>query len=198
MDIVLRESKRLNDTIRNFLTYARPQRGGRRAARPRPRSSPTPPCCCGNSGDVQAGTTRSRRTSPPSPCGSRPTKGRSGRSCGTWRPTACARCRRAAAFAWPSGPAATPAPAGGPGARPALAERVHRGAGRRRRHRARGPRRHLPAVPRHVRARQRPRPRHRPPHRVRLRRGDPGRRRRSGRGRRSRCGWERRRGSAAD
>ena len=28
MDIVLRESERLNDTIRSFLAYARPQRLG--------------------------------------------------------------------------------------------------------------------------------------------------------------------------
>ena len=37
MDIVLRESERLNTTIRSFLAYARPQRFADRAVRPAPR-----------------------------------------------------------------------------------------------------------------------------------------------------------------
>ena len=46
MDIVLRESERLNDTIRSFLAYARPQRFARRAARRPARSCRTRRCCC--------------------------------------------------------------------------------------------------------------------------------------------------------
>ena len=46
MDIVLRESERLNETIRSFLAYARPQRLGDDARRRARRSSPTPRGCC--------------------------------------------------------------------------------------------------------------------------------------------------------
>ena len=46
MDIVLRESKRLNDTIRSFLAYARPQRSGGRAARPGQGRVRHRHCCC--------------------------------------------------------------------------------------------------------------------------------------------------------
>ena len=44
MDIVLRESDRLNETIRSFLAYARPQRSARRDSMCG-RSSPTPRGC---------------------------------------------------------------------------------------------------------------------------------------------------------
>ena len=44
MDIVLRESERLNTTIQSFLAYARPQRFSVDAVRSAARRSTTPPC----------------------------------------------------------------------------------------------------------------------------------------------------------
>ena len=46
MDIVLRESDRLNETIRSFLAYARPQRLSTTRGWTCGRSSPTPRRCC--------------------------------------------------------------------------------------------------------------------------------------------------------
>ena len=88
MDIVLRESDRLNDTIRSFLAYARPQRlaatrvdvrqvmhrHGAAAART------TPSCSDAHAIDVDVPADRG--------AGTTPTRTRSGRSSGTWRPTA--------------------------------------------------------------------------------------------------------------
>jgi two-component system sensor histidine kinase PilS (NtrC family) len=85
MDIVLRESERLNDTIRSFLAYARPQ--------------------C-------ATTTGSRRPWSPTSSGTRLTRTRSGRSSGTWRPTGSAPCRRGARCASPRGSSRPPAAGG--------------------------------------------------------------------------------------
>ena len=47
MDIVLRESERLNDTIRSFLAYARPQRVSAGATRRAEGAFRTPRSCCG-------------------------------------------------------------------------------------------------------------------------------------------------------
>ena len=92
MDIVLRESERLNTTIRSFLAYARPQRFAiarfdlRRVAQ-RHRAA------------AAQQRRRARRAHaidvdvPADPSsGSRPTRTRSSRSSGTWPPTACGRC----------------------------------------------------------------------------------------------------------
>ena len=87
MDIVLRESDRLNATISSFLAYARPEprrrdphrrppagAGHRRAAAQQPRDLRTP--------RHRRRRCRTRR------CGSTPTRISCGRSSGTWRPTA--------------------------------------------------------------------------------------------------------------
>ena len=96
MDIVLRESNRLNDTIRSFLDLRAPAAGGGGAARSRQDrrrhrdAAPATAATC-------RPATPSTWTCRPARCGSRPTKDTCGRFCGTWRPTACGRCRRAAA-----------------------------------------------------------------------------------------------------
>ena len=96
MDIVMRESERLNTTIRSFLAYARPQRfaiarfdlrralqrHGTAAAQQRRRA--------------RAAHDRGRRAAG-AESGTRPTRGRSSRSSGTSPPMACARCPMAAA-----------------------------------------------------------------------------------------------------
>ena len=95
MDIVLRESDRLNDTIRSFLAYARPQRFqlqrldlGRLVndtatlAQKQPRARRA-------AHDRRAGARIPRSSS-------RQTRDRCGRSCGISRPTACGRCPAAA------------------------------------------------------------------------------------------------------
>src|SRR5215470_193387 len=89
MDIVLRESERLNTTIGSFLAYARPQRFAiERFDVRRPVNDAA--LLLRNSAEVHDGTSSTstcRRVS----CGTRPTKDRSNRSSGTLRPTACAR-----------------------------------------------------------------------------------------------------------
>ena len=149
MDIVLRESERLNDTIRSFLAYARPQRVRRRARRPAPGRVRHGACCCATAPTSGDGPRDRRRTSPVRPSGSRPTRARSGRSSGTSRPTACGRCRTAAACA----SASVSTPPDGDAAAPDGRRCAARGAGRRGRHPGRRAGRHLPAVPRHLRAR---------------------------------------------
>ena len=95
MDIVLRESERLNDTIRSFLAYARPQRFQiarldiRRVLR-------DTALLLRNSAEVG----RSTSSTSMCPAGSsftRPTRTKFVRSCGTSPPTACVRCVRGAA-----------------------------------------------------------------------------------------------------
>ncbi len=94
MDIVLRESDRLNDTIRSFLAYARPQRNAltRLDVRQVVTDAGT---LLQNSAELLE-SHRCGATCRRSRCGARPTKRRSGRSSGTWRRTACARCPTAA------------------------------------------------------------------------------------------------------
>ena len=96
MDIVLRESERLNDTIRVVpgLRAAAAVAVARLDVGKVVQDTAT---LLRNSAEVRRATTSSTSTCPPSPCGSRPTRTRSGRSSGIWRPTGCARCRRAAA-----------------------------------------------------------------------------------------------------
>ena len=95
MDIVLRESDRLNDTIRSFLAYARPQRNA--SSRLDVRQVVTD---AGDAAAEQPGAARdahrSAATCRPSRCGASPTRRRFGRSSGTWRPTVCARWPTAA------------------------------------------------------------------------------------------------------
>ena len=98
MDIVLRESERLNTTIRSFLAYARPQRFQIARFDVRRALNDTA-LLLRNSAEVQRRPRRSTSTCRPPSSGTRPTKARSSRSSGTWRPTACARCRTAAACA---------------------------------------------------------------------------------------------------
>ena len=163
MDIVLRESERLNDTIRSFLAYARPQRfavarldvrqvvAGRRA-----------PAAQQRRGARHAHASTS--TCPPSRSGTRPTRTRSVRSSGTWRPTGCARWRG--------------------GGRLLLSVSEQRDAAGRPKScspsRTRGAasppraRRDLPAVPQLVREGHRARPGDRASHRHRLQRHHPG------------------------
>ena len=137
MDIVLRESERLNTTIRSFLAYARPQRFADRALRRPPRAERHGAAAAQQRRGRRGARDRRRRAGRPS-CGTRPTKGRSSRSSGTWPPTACARCPTAAGCG--SAGASTPNPDGV----------GHHRAGRRHRHPARGARRPVPAVSRHA------------------------------------------------
>ena len=160
MDIVLRESERLNTTIRSFLAYARPQRFAIARFDLRRALNDTA-LLLRNSAEVARAAHHRRRSARPTSCGTRPTKGRSSRSSGTSRPTACAPCRTAAGCG--CRPRSTPS-----------RRRGHHGAGRRHRHSARGARRAVPAVPRQLRQGQRPRPGDRPPHRDRLPRRDSG------------------------
>ena len=95
MDIVLRESERLNTTIRSFLAYARPQRFADRALRRAPRAERRRAAAAQQRRGARRPRHRRRRAGDAS-CGTRPTKGRSSRSSGTSRPTACARCPTAA------------------------------------------------------------------------------------------------------
>ena len=92
LDIVLRESARLNQTISHFLAYARPaalQRGPRRRAAGRPRHRDA----AAQQRRPDEPVTSSTWTCRPIPSGARPTKARCRRSSGTWPPTACAPCR---------------------------------------------------------------------------------------------------------
>ncbi len=93
MDIVLRESDRLNETIRSFLAYARPQRNA--SARLDVRQIVTDTATLLQNSPELLETHAIRWTCRPSRCGASPTKRRSGRSSGTSRPTGCARCPRA-------------------------------------------------------------------------------------------------------
>jgi two-component system sensor histidine kinase PilS (NtrC family) len=90
MDIVLRESERLNTTIRSFLAYARPQRFQIAAIRRAPRLERRA-LLLRNSAEVQD-SHEIVVDVPRASSGTRPTKGRSSRSSGTWRPTVSARC----------------------------------------------------------------------------------------------------------
>ena len=56
MDIVLRESERLNETIRSFLAYARPQRFPIARARRAPGAATTRRCCCATAPRCRTGT----------------------------------------------------------------------------------------------------------------------------------------------
>ena len=97
MDIVLRESERLNATIRSFLAYARPQRFEVQRLDLR-RVVQDTATLLRNSTEV--GERHIDHVElPPTKCVSRRTKITSGRSSGISRPTACARCPMAARFA---------------------------------------------------------------------------------------------------
>lgn len=106
MDIVLKESERLNDTIQSFLPMHGPTR--RRSAGlisagscwTRRSSCATAPTC--------ATDTRSTSTCLTSRCATRPTRTSSGRSCGISRPTGCARWPAGGASCWPCGSRWTP------------------------------------------------------------------------------------------
>ena len=91
MDIVLRESERLNndDPVVSRLRAAAAlrDRAVRRAARAERHGA-----AAAQQRRGAATATRSTSTCRTTSCGTRPTKGRSSRSSGTWRPTACARC----------------------------------------------------------------------------------------------------------
>ena len=96
MDIVMRESERLNTTIRSFLAYARPQKFAIARFDLRRAISDTvlllrnsPEVRAGHVIDVEAPRTR---------WSTRRTRGRSNRSSGIWRPTVCGRCPTAAIF----------------------------------------------------------------------------------------------------
>ena len=94
MDIVIRESERLNETIRSFLAYARPQRQSMRHMDVRQVITDTATLL-----QNSAERSESHRIAVDVPAErscSRQTKGRSGRSCGTWPPTGFERCRREA------------------------------------------------------------------------------------------------------
>ena len=158
MDIVLRESDRLNDTIRSFLAYARPQRNASTRFDVRqivtdaatllqnsPERLETHAVRC----DVPAaaGVVPGGRSADPAgrlePCDQWPAGD------GGWRHADACRARRRA--------------------RAGQAGHDHpRGDRRGHRHRAGGARRHPAAVSRRVRARHGPRPVHRSPHRQRL------------------------------
>jgi hypothetical protein len=100
MDIVLRESERLNthDPIVPRLcaaaTLSNPRFDVRRALN-------DTALLLRNSADVLDGARDCDRTSRRQSSGTTPTRDRSSRSSGTSRPTACARCQRAAGSAWP-------------------------------------------------------------------------------------------------
>ena len=173
MDIVLRESERLNDDD-PIVPRLRAAAAVRRSTRldVRPAAAATRRCCCATAPrcttahaiDVDVppsrGLVRGRRGPDPAdrlePGDQRPA--RDAATAAGSRLAARARARRRAASV------------------------VLAVAGRGRRHRRRGARRHLPAVPRRVRAGHRPRPGDRAPHRQRLRRRDPGRPRTPGAG----------------
>ena len=93
MDIVLRESERLNDTIRSFLAYARPQRFSIARLDVR-RVLNDAAVLLRNSSEVLDGHVIEVKRARPPRWRSRPTRTRSGRSSGISRPTACARCGR--------------------------------------------------------------------------------------------------------
>ena len=163
MDIVLRESERLNDTIQSFLAYARPQRVALTRLDIR-RVVQDTATLLRNSADVQRGSRRRRR----------PAR-RAGLVRGRREPDPPdplePRHQRAARHA-----VRRPAAAVGEDARRAAAEEelTHHDRGRGLRHSAGRSRQPLPAVPQLVRQGHRARPGHRPPDRDRLQRLDSG------------------------
>ena len=163
MDIVLRESERLNDTIKSFLAYARPQRFALARLDIRRVVQDTAHAAAQQRRRAR-GARHRRRTCRRTRSGSRRTRTRSGRSSGTSRPTGCARCRHGGRLLL----SAKSEHDGGQRRADASRSRTRAAAFRRR------ARRHLPAVPQLVREGHRPRPCHRPPHRHRLQRLDPG------------------------
>ena len=98
MDIVLRESDRLNTTIKSFLAYARPQRFSvtrfdlRRAAERRGAAAAQQLRSAGRPRHRSGRAVRTRS-------GTKPTKVRSSRSSGIWPPMGCAPCPTAAVCA---------------------------------------------------------------------------------------------------
>ena len=89
MDIVLRESERLNDTIRSFLAYARPQRFSIARLDVR-RLLNDAALLLRNSAEVHEGHIIDVQV-PVLRCYLTPTRTRCDRLSGTWRPTACGR-----------------------------------------------------------------------------------------------------------
>ena len=94
MDIVLKESDRLNQTIKSFLAYARPQRAPVDSARSpdaghrdRDAAAQRPGC--------RRAARRGASRCPTAKCRSKATRARSARFSGTSPPTACGRCPRA-------------------------------------------------------------------------------------------------------
>ena len=161
MDIVLRESERLNTTIRSFLAYARPQRFADRALRRPPRAE--------------------RHGAPPA----QQRRGARGprRSTSTCRPSELwyeADEGQIKQIVWNLATNGLRAmPDGGRlrlvgAVRAVVGRRRHHRAGRGDRHPGRRARRSVPALPRQLRQGQRPRPGHRSPHRDRLQRRDSG------------------------
>ena len=100
MDIVLRESERLNTTIRSFLAYARPQRFQIARFDVR-RALNDAALLLRNSAEVGEAHVIDVDVPPRASSGTRPTKGRSSRLSGTSPPTASARCPRAGGCASP-------------------------------------------------------------------------------------------------
>ena len=97
MDIVLRESERLNDDDpQSFLAYARPQRFAMQRFDVRQVAERHGAAAAATAPSVQRRARDRRGRAGRAGAGTRPTRGRSGRSSGTWRPTACARCPTAA------------------------------------------------------------------------------------------------------
>ena len=94
MDIVLRESDRLNETIRSFLSFAKPQRAA--VADVDVRQILTDAArLLENNAEVTERARDRRGRAGRAGRSTAPTRRRSGRSSGTWRPTGCARCRAA-------------------------------------------------------------------------------------------------------
>ena len=109
MDIVLKESDRLNQTIKSFLAYARPQRA--QSTRLDLRTLVTETAMLLRNGpDVGERHTVGLAVCRAARCRSRATRARSARFSGTSRPTACGRCPRAgssrSARAWNARPTA--------------------------------------------------------------------------------------------
>ena len=98
MDIVLKESERLNQTIKSFLAYARPQRFSMQRLDLRPIVQETA-LLLRNSTEVAERHQVEVRLADDAGDRSTPTKARSGRLSGTSPPMVCARCRVAAPYA---------------------------------------------------------------------------------------------------
>ena len=159
MDIVLRESERLNSTIRSFLAYARPQRFeiARFDAR---RALNDAALLLRNSAEVRDDHVIEIDV-PASELWCEADEGQIKQI--VWN-LATNGLR-----AMPDGGRLRLIGAGRSGRREPRDHRARRG----HRHRAGRTRRAVPALSRQLREGQRPRPRHRPPHRHRLQRGDP-------------------------